>query len=40
MKKGDSSSAGNSAERMPGSSVVELPTLTKGGYQEWALVSV
>jgi hypothetical protein len=38
MKKGDSSSAGAAAECMPGSSVVELPTLTKGGYQDWALV--
>jgi hypothetical protein len=38
MKKGDSSSVGAAAERVPGSNVVELPTLTKGGYQKWALV--
>jgi hypothetical protein len=38
MKKGDRSSVGAAAERVPGSSVVELLTLTKGGYQEWALV--
>jgi hypothetical protein len=36
--KGDSSSAGAAADRVPGSGVVELPMLTKGGYQEWALV--
>jgi hypothetical protein len=36
--KGDSSSAGAAAERVPGSGVVELPMLSKGGYQEWALV--
>jgi hypothetical protein len=36
--KGDTSSAGAAAERVPGSGVVDLPMLTKGGYQEWALV--
>jgi hypothetical protein len=36
--KGDSSSAGAAAERVPGSGVVEVPMLGKGNYQEWALL--
>jgi hypothetical protein len=29
---------GAATDRVPDSGVVELPMLTKGGYQEWALV--
>jgi hypothetical protein len=38
LLKGDSSNADAVADRLPGSGVVELPMLTKGGYHEWALV--
>jgi hypothetical protein len=37
-KKEASSSSSVAMERVPGSGVVELLMLTKGGYQEWALV--
>jgi hypothetical protein len=37
-KKEASSSSSVAMERVPGSGVVELPMLTNGGYQDWALV--